>query len=475
MRRLLLTGLPLLLAALGLPILHPMAGSPDENAHQRYAYAVVTGQLPVGPEQQVLVPAYLVAEGPECWRFEPGIPAWCAIEDDPMSAAGSEPVRTVTQAANYPPLYYAIIGWPLRLLEGHAAVLAARALSALVLCGLAAAGAVALAGRGAPDARALALPWLLTPGTLALAGAINPQALEIGAALLMAGCAWPLARGASASRGRFVGAGAGSALLILSHPSGPIWAVLIALIACVLAWPRRRDLLRRRALWGVVAACVIACGAWLAWRLATAQTAAYADTAGRPDCSWLCVAGHIGSQAWPFARTTIGVTGWHDAWIPLPAAIACLLLLAALAAAALRRGTRAERIALVLGAVLLPVSAIVIEHQTVADAGFMWQARYALPLVLPLIWLAADIALAPAATEEGALRLRRGLAAIVVVQGIGLLALAGFAAARFWIGIDAEDPGRLPAAAVVGLVILAATVLGAGAATIARGRALPAA
>ena len=437
----------------------PMNGSPDENAHQRYAYAVATAQLPVDADQIVTVPRFLVAEGPECWRFIPAHSAWCAIEEDSMSSAGTAPVPAITQAANYPPLYYAVVGWPLLILDGRAGIIAARSLSALMFSTLAAAGWAALTGRKAPAPAHASALWLLTPGTCALAAGINPQALEIGAALLFAGFAWPLTRSRYVARApRITGMTLASVLIILSRPSGPIWAVLLTLVTLTALGPRAYALIRGRRAQLFVATSAAACILWAAWRLVTPQTDAYAS-AGVEDCSWACVADSLMARSWVLARNTVGVTGWDDAWIPGPAAVACLVLLALVAITAAWRGDRSERAAIALGVILVPASALVIERQTVATAGFMWQARYALPLLLPVIWLAADIAFRPARDPAADRRVQHALRAVVLVQGSALSWFALHAARQFWIGIESSDPGHVPIPAVIGMALIAMTVL----------------
>lgn len=469
---------PLLLVTGSFSALHPMSGYPDENVHPRYAYAVVTGQLPVADDAQVTVPSYLTAEQPGCWRFESRIPATCALAD-PMSAHGSEPVRAITTAANYPPLYYALVGWPLRWATGHEAVMLTRWLSAAFFSALAATAVVALTSRPGSERIGLVAPWLILPGTLSLGGAINPQGLEIGAAMLLAGCAWPLARDPARPIPRITGMTVAAVLLILSRPSGPIWAVELTALAAIAVLPALRRPLPGRVLRGYVLACAAACGAWLAWRVWTRPEATGPAPEGRPGCGWLCVTGHLSSYIWYHARRTIGVTGWDDAPMPPAAAAVCLALLATLLVAALVRGTRTVRIALSVGVLLIPLSAIAIERQTVAIAGYMWQARYALPLVIPLIWLAAQTALAsrdgaplaaPTRDEHRPRRSERWTAiaagGIVLVQAGAIIVFAITAARRFWIGLGPAAHGSLPADATRALALLATVIVAGAAASI---------
>lgn len=460
----------LLLTTCGFALLHPMTGSPDENAHQRYAYAVVTGQIPVAADQMVTVPDVLTAEGPGCWRFNPQVPSTCAIEQDPMSARGAQPVRTLTQAANYPPLYYALVGLPLRTLEhpgasGHRAIYMSRMLSCLVFSLLAAAGLCALAGKGPITPRWVMACWLILPSAAVISAAINPQSLEIGAALLFAGAAWPLLRGSQHVGTRFWTMGVASALLIQSRPAGVLWAVILSAMLAIALWGRLRVILRLPAFWGFIGLSAISSLIWLAQQTIWTHTDSYEQTQKLPHCDIGCVAADLWSKAWPFSRQTIGVTGWLDADIQTAPALAGLLVIACVLLAGLVAGPWPRRIALALGIVAVPGSALLIVAATVDVTGAMWQARYALPLLIPLLWLALQRA-RPVGRDEalkpGRWFVLEAAAATVATLAMGsaFLSFGILAARRFWVGLGGDFPllPALPRAAALGLSVYQATV-----------------
>lgn len=449
----------------GFSLIHPMAGNPDENAHQRYAFAVVTGQLPVGADQVVMVPSWLAAEGPECWRFNPGTPATCAVEQDPMSGHNGELVPAITQAANYPPLYYAIIGLPLRLFQhgdfsGHIAIRLSRLMSSAMFSLLAATALCAFAGRRPMTAESVLAGWLIVPSATVISAAINPQSLEIGAALLFAGAAWPMIRDSNVSPARFWTMGVASALLIQSRPSGVIWAALLSAMLAIALWGRIRTILHKRAFWGFIALSALSSIIFLIQRRFSVNTAAYADTHGLPGCGVRCVAEHLGENAGVFSRQTIAVTGWLDTDLPPAAAYSGLVVIGIALVVGLIAGPTRRRVAIAVGTLAIPGSALLIESATVAEAGYLWQARYALPLVIPVLWLSVMSCAPPrarTADASGRIPSRRPWA---FAAGAGVMAsiyaLFGLIAAqRFWVGLGSDAPlwPTLPRAAALGLGI----------------------
>ncbi|MCL6422465.1 DUF2142 domain-containing protein [Brachybacterium sp. JHP9] len=448
----------------GFALIHPMSGSADEQAHQLYAYAVVSGQAPLSEDRELQAPAWLLKEGPWCWRFDARVPATCATADGTMASAPSEMVTAETTASNYPPLFYVTTGWPLLFLEGHKAAYALRFLTALQFSAIAAAGIAAL---GRNDRRSGLLRVLaaacLTPTAITAAGGFNPQGLEIAAALLLVASGWPLvSRSANeySSNLRWAGVVAGSALLILSRPTGPIWAVLLALLLLVGAGSRWSSLIREKAFLVYVGVSAAACAVWLGWRIFTPQT--IEPPAGIPEnCGVACVSLHMMNTLPNLIPRTIGVTGWDDTVIAWTTAVAGLLILAAVLAAGLDVDRSASRRAILLGILFIPVSAITIERMVIEDAGFMWQARYAMPFILSLIWIAAQSAWEMATSQ----RVRACLAllswAALAFQSYALVTYARFCIQRFWWGVESGPIpwDAVPRAARLGLGVVIGTLL----------------
>ena len=229
----------------------PVNGTYDEKHHIARAYAVVSGQwLPRGPAPDPAgygfegfdVPASLLPGDVDCMRLPVPRPASCLKPAGPRT----ETVRVTSNTARYSPVYYLPVGLPMLVSPNTAGIIAGRlvsaALSALLLA-LAAATAFRYAGRLALAAVAL----VATPMVMNLAGAINPNGLEIAAGVLLFASLLPLARGAPPTRGLVWQAGAAMLLLLTLRQFGPLLCAVDVLACLALAGPEtRRALLRDR-------------------------------------------------------------------------------------------------------------------------------------------------------------------------------------------------------------------------------------
>ena len=172
--------------------------------------------------------------------------------------------RAAQRAARYSPVYYLPVGVPLAIWPDRTGVVAARLVSAL-LCALLLAGAVAAAVRVGSRLLVLGVVLAATPIALNLAGAVNPNGLEICAGILTWCALLGLVRAPqdrlepATMRRLLISAGVGSVLLLTVRQLGPVLLALIV-AGCVLAAApgRLRWLARRRA---VVTGLG---GAWLA-------------------------------------------------------------------------------------------------------------------------------------------------------------------------------------------------------------------
>jgi len=164
----------------------PIFAVPDEPTQVIKAAAVARGELvgtlASGPYTAVQVPAGVVGTRYTCFVFQRSVPASC----DPPLSGSSRVVTATTYAGRYPPLYYALVGWPTLLVEGDLAIYLMRGISALL-------AALFLAGafRSAASSRSsrllvVALAAVVTPYVLYFSGSVNPSGLEMPAAI----CAW---------------------------------------------------------------------------------------------------------------------------------------------------------------------------------------------------------------------------------------------------------------------------------------------
>ena len=371
----------------------PMFGVPDEYSHAVKAAAVVRGDIrptsaTVG--ERVLAPSWLVSTGAiaACFAGRPDVTPAC----QPKMTESTSLTTQTTTAGRYPPVYYALFGWPTLVLAGQSAFYVQREMTVLLsalLLGLAAWSASAMPRSGRV---LLALGVAITPMTLYFMGGVNPQAPEIAAAAGVWISGWALLQ----SRSRF-GSGAIARLtvaacaLALCRPLSVLWLALIAgslLVGFARGshWRMFRESLFAKICAGVVLAGCLAQAAWVESQGALAQWGAgvhmsTADAIGKSmsrQLTWL--------------RQMVGVLGWNDTvlWPPVYfvwlAAVTCLVLTALLI------GSRRERLALVLviaASMVIPTVAEVATHE---QSGFGWQGRYIYPLVVGVALMPGMIA-----------------------------------------------------------------------------------
>src|SRR6185437_5334561 len=217
-------------------------GTYDEKQHLVRAYAVWTGQFI--PHQHLADgtdaidgPRSLLPANPDCtWRPKPPKPASC---QQPVTDHSHTLVPTT--AGRYSPVYYLLVGLPLRLSPDGTGLIWARLLSALV-------GAVFLAAATALARKRLlvaAVVLVSTPLAMNLNGAINPNGLEISSGVLLF-VALLSAFSEGGSR-LWLTAGIAFAVLVSALHLGLLLGGL-AVLACLLA-AGRPGLLRDRTAW----------------------------------------------------------------------------------------------------------------------------------------------------------------------------------------------------------------------------------
>ena len=431
-------------------LITPLNGSPDENAHTVEAAAVVRGHIVSRASARSLqLPAYLNSPNIGCWRFNPRVPATCG---KPYYSDNMQLVAMPTSARNYPPLYYALVGWPTLLFRGSVAFFVMRAISSLVFSLLVASGLVLL-GAGQPRVSYLGI-LALTPVAVFLGGAVNPQAFEYGLCVLVAGFVLPLTKSDQLLGARLLGGGISAGVLCLARPDSALWALLI-LALFVLATPAKRRWQWRRSvgLWtgagsalsgGIVALCWF----WIARRNAIEDpTGSPATLPGLWDNTWTNLVTH-----W---RQATGIVGWLDVpFADFPFALISAVL-AVIVFFGIAVGSRRQAAALVAALLCTPFLVILIQLPTLSSAGIIWQGRYILG------WLMVAV-LAAICWSSDQLPVRAGFISIggwVVVQVWVYVS----AVRRFWVGVGGrweELLGAMPTAARVGTALGIFTWLG---------------
>ncbi|HEX7442352.1 MAG TPA: DUF2142 domain-containing protein, partial [Acidimicrobiales bacterium] len=153
----------------------PLMSAPDEPAHTIKAVATANGQL-TGREVVVRSADPNVVSGTftyftetraiddlgrkaGCYAFTDAVPAGCLqpiLDDD-------TPAVVNTQIGDYPPVYYALVGWPIRFLRPHYALMAMRLVAVLIAAALFATGLGAAREAERPAGTIAGIALALTP------------------------------------------------------------------------------------------------------------------------------------------------------------------------------------------------------------------------------------------------------------------------------------------------------------------------
>ncbi len=370
-------------------------GGPDEPAHVLRAAAVARGDvfgrpvagLPSG-YRVVTVPAALVTGDPACYRHDSTVTSKCATEPGTglPDSSRDETAQAATSAGRYPPLYYLLIGGPVRLLGGEDEVFWYRAVAALwnsivVMCVVM---RLRLLGR-----RAVVVVAAITPSAWFLIGVVNPNGFE----LVLAWLAWVgVARwviGPSIRQAWWV-----AVPLALAVACRPV-ALLVSLTVLTMIELLRRPTWRQRLiLWSPV----VAAAGWLAvWNLATGLHIDDPRTAGNGSI------GDATRQAIDDVTHTVfelvASLGWLEFSAPAATVAAWLLGIGvavawlratglrapgALETGATRMGAVASATVLAAAVVIVPVIFEVVFHRTL---GPIWQGRYSLPTATGIVAL----------------------------------------------------------------------------------------
>lgn len=429
----------------------PLMSSPDEPSHAIKAAAVVRGEWSgrlgdapsdgsaPGAPTWVSVPADIAAltHLPDCYQFEEKEAADCA-PGVPGRDGGT--VEAPTYAGQYPPLYYALVGWPSLVLQGAGGVYAMR----LVSAGISAFFLVWAARRVieiAPRRGGWGVAVAVTPMCLFIGATVNPNGLEITSALSFWAACLALARGGGDTelprRVWYVHAAVAGAVLVNVRTSGPIWAALCVAVALVVARPGRlRLLLRRRAAIGLVLTAVAAgvtAVAWLHQHSEVVTTSSLFPEYSQPR---LVAAVMLIAQS-AFLAQMVGNFGWLDTPAPFPtlvawAASASVLLLVALVS----RHSRRLHAGVALLAISIVVVPIALTIPTAEAAGIIWQGRYTLPLAVGLPLLVA-IVLPSRVNELGAVLDRLAVVSYVLLA-LGHVFAFYWAVRRYAEGADGQ-------------------------------------
>jgi len=428
---------PALLVLFALPgvawaLAGPLFGAPDEPSHSVKAVALWSGQL--SGEDATSDAGHLTTTFQlpavwaqatvvrDCFAFAPMVTADCA----PPFAGSVTTTGVETTAGHYPPLFYALVGWGGRLSSGPIGLYVMR-IAGAVVCGALLASAVrALARVMDPRLAVAGVLVAATPMVLFLAGSVNPNGLEICAAIAVWASLVALLHRTDRSPGpaptplvvQLVVVGS---IMALSRTLSPMFLGLIAILAAasVPTAVVRRLLRDRSARIGGVVLVGVAAGAMAS----VALSGALASTPGRIGTDGANPAIVILGETDGYVAEMIGVFGWLDTQPPSITLFLWLGAVFGLLALGLALGTPRSAIGLlaVLGTTIaLPV---IVQYPSAAAQGLPWQGRYTLPIAVGIPLLAVVIIDRKRALVPGlASRASVGIAAITGVASVAAFA-----------------------------------------------------
>lgn len=417
----------------------PLGASPDENAHIIRAAATARGQIvePDAPGRAplnviVTVPRDYAASltAPFCFAFDQRIPAGC---ERPFPAS-TAPTRTAIYVGRYPPLYYALVGWPTLLFRNPAGFYLVRLVSAL-FCDALLALAVATAATVLTSAAALAgVIVAATPMVIYLSGMINPSSLEVPPAVAFwTGLATLGSRFRADPPRRLVAlTTVAGTTLTLARSISPVWTLTALIVVSPLF--RDRDALRRlgrRSDIRISAAVLVASAATTtAWTLAEHGLRTLPGQRAPRAPLPTVLHGAIGN-ATGYIPQAVGMFGLA---VPVPeiVVLAWVAMAGALGILAWSRSeTRAERSCIGLAFLAAGCLPTVIVTAGARSHGYIGFGRYFLPLYIGLPVVAA--ALLGRRPAEADCRLAR---LFVALAAAGQLVSVYWCLHRYLVGSD---------------------------------------
>lgn len=386
----------------------PRLNGPDERDHAIRAVGTARGEL-IGDFE-------LGARG---YRMNVPVPAQACVPllDDQIDCRpdpSPDRANILTGEFRHPPPYYLVVGLPTLLWLGRNVGYLMRLVSACLGAAL-----LAWAFRSAIESgrrlHVLGVATATTPIVWFLIATVNPNGVEIAAAICVWSSCFAAATQPRLTDGVVFRCGVGLAVLVMSRGISPVYALLALASAAVMASPeRRREITARRDVrrWLLVAvAGTLVTGTWVA--IAGFSHNVHRD--GQDPSEFLRLSGLYLQQS---------VGDWLDLNVSLAYAVvvyaAIVVPMVAVGIARSRRNDRRVLLALLAVALVLPLTSDIYNLPPIASA---WQGRYGLPMVTGVV-----IAAAYASKVEVSVRLWRVVLAVIVVTEIAALTVF----ARHW-------------------------------------------
>lgn len=370
----------------------PLWMSPDANVHEAMAYHSVRemGIEPTDVEANGVtsntntpIPQGVAESGWSigCIIHQPEHNATCI---QPINPELDEKIDFANSAGRNIPTYYLITGWPSLFVDVQYFPYADRAAGAAVAALMVAWAATAAMTRRRPGVALLGVIVPMTPMVTFLGGAVNPNALEITAALALAATSVAfLLEGPDTWLGRVMFRRAMIAVAIMCsiRMLAPVWALVWALAFVVLATRKHWAHIFSRAGIGWFLLPVFACVVNVAWTLYSGVSDIQAvPKHAYPFFDALKIVTDFQQSA--MLTQMIGNFGWLDTPLP-PGDVYRYGLAALFVIFAVILRLRQREIALLLALALIQhYLPILMETLQLNDNGLVWQGRYTLPITL---------------------------------------------------------------------------------------------
>lgn len=371
----------------------PYDGFADEARHTVRAWSAAGGEWVFhGPVQSdgtplITAPRSLAPNAPvasACFQQHPQLSAACS----PRAGLRSDAHRMVTigsGAGRYNPLYYVIVGQPLRLWPDQRGIYLARALSdALVSALFATALAVTVLAR---HGRRLLSGLLvaLTPVALHLSSAINPAGVEIAAAVMLWAALVLLVDGRRNSPVLVRVCGVAAAIVAVVRAGGVAWLALIFAVAALgLTRDHARALARSRTVrrWSALVVPAMVAGTWWTlWQKTIGQAGSAAPGRSRVDMVVNALNVDIWGRGEYLVKGLVGLVGFGDTSPPgiVYPVWFCVFGVVLFGALALTRWR--DRIRLLIPVVGAAVLSLAVDIGPISQGWYVSQGRYALPVL----------------------------------------------------------------------------------------------
>jgi hypothetical protein len=324
-----------------------------------------------------------------CWGFDPTKSAACE-----KGLSGGPMAQVSTSAGRYNPLFYLVVGPPLRWLPNWGGLVVARLLNGALCAAMCAAAFLALRRWSRFGLPATAMLCVATPMLAHLAGGVNPNALEIaaGIAFFAAGIPLFLEPPDPLKKPLITLFGISSVLLLTLRSGGPAWFVFgLVALAVPLRWAWLKEWWRvtRVKLWS---AGIVVAGLLSATWIVVMRTG---ELVPPPPGLWDYTTGEAITQyidSWyQLLIGMIGVAGWFDTKLWSPFYLIWVMLVGGVVILGGLVGgwvTRWRYLVFLTGGVLLPG---VLQVSQANVTGFITGGRYMLPLLAGMPLLAAWI------------------------------------------------------------------------------------